>query len=449
VHHVGLRIGISDSSATGKLLRITIITVGSRGDVQPFVALGKGLRDAGHFVRLATHENFEELILSYGLDFATIEGNPQEILHSEDGRKWIESDKSPVGFFLGFIRLSRAILSKIMTDALTACRDTEAIIFSPLGMCALSIAEKMNVPACMGALQPLSPTSEFASPMFPPLSLGGFYNMSTHRLSQQLVWQPFRNLINNWRRNALQLPPYPFGGPMVRMHKQMFPVLSGFSSNIVAHPHDWHPACHITGYWFLEQNNSSVSRDLIDFVESGPPPVYIGFGSMSDRNPQELSRTLFRALELSGQRGVVLSVWANLPKDNLPRNVFVVDSVPHEWLFPKMSAVIHHGGAGTTGAVFRAGVTNIVVPFFGDQFYWAHQVRRLRVGPKPIPRKQLTAENLAEAIATALKDQGMRKNAVELGSRIRNENGVARAVEIFESKVIHAKISNLRSQISD
>jgi sterol 3beta-glucosyltransferase len=157
---------------------------------------------------------------------------------------------------------------------------------------------------------------------------------------------------------------------------------------------------------------------------------------MSERDPHGLSQNLIRALQIAKQRGVILSGWAELPDKNLPENIFVIDSIPHDWLFPKMAAVVHHGGAGTTAAVFRAGVPNIVVPFFADQHFWGAHVSRLGTGPNPIPRKNLTAENLAGAIKEAVSNAQIRKRAESFGEMIRNENGVVRAVEILETKIL-------------
>jgi sterol 3beta-glucosyltransferase len=216
------------------------------------------------------------------------------------------------------------------------------------------------------------------------------------------------------------------------MNKEDSPVLYAFSPAVVPRPSDWRKGCSITGYWFLDKPDWIPPQTLLDFIQAASPPVYIGFGSMSERDPQALSELLIRALRLAGQRGVLLSGWADLPKENMPDDMYVIESVPHDWLFPRMAAVVHHGGAGTTAAVFRAGVPNIAVPFFGDQNFWAGQVWRLGTGPRPIPRKRLTAENLAQAIKQAVSSAPIQQRAEALGEEIRREDGVARAIEILE-----------------
>ena len=418
-------------------MRITIFCVGSRGDVQPYVALGSGLQRAGHQVTIGTHPTFQEMVETAGVHFSSVEGNPREILQTEEGRKWIEADSNPFNFFAGLIRLSLSLFNVLARDAWEACKDAEAIIYSPLGLCCHSIAEKLKVPSCMAPLQPLSQTTLFASPMFPSVPLGKLYNVSTHKVAGQLIWQPFRKAFNRWRRETLDLPPYPFWGPLTEMRKRNEPLLNGFSPSVLPHPADWRSESYITGYWFLDRENGwEPPQDLLQFLSAGEPPVYIGFGSMSERDPKGLSQLLLRALQLAKQRGILLSGWAELPKEDLPENVFVIDSLPHDWLFPRTAAVVHHGGAGTTAAVFRAGVPNIVIPFFGDQHFWGARVFKLGAGPKPISRKKLTAEALALAITRAVSDMNGPRQAQTLGEKIRSENGVLRAIEVLETKIL-------------
>jgi sterol 3beta-glucosyltransferase len=438
MHYLGMPINNCLGVRTAAM-RITIFCVGSRGDVQPYIALGSGLLRAGHEVTIGTHTNFQEMVETNRLHFSPVEGNIREILQTEEGRKWIEADSNPFSFFAGLIRLTLSRFGVLTRDAWEACKNAEAIVYSPLGLCCHSIAEKLKIPACMAPVQPVSPTTIFASPMFPPVALGKLYNVTTHKAASQIVWQPFRNAFNRWRKEILDLPPYSFWGPLTQIRKRNEPVINGFSQSILPRPADWRSECYVTGYWFLDRENGwEPPQDLLQFLSAGQPPVYIGFGSMSERDPKGLSQILVRALQLAKQRGILLSGWAELPKEDLPENVFVIDSLPHDWLFPRTAAVVHHGGAGTTAAVFRAGVPNVVVPFFGDQHFWGHQVFKLGAGPKPISRKRLTAEGLAHAITQAVSDANLQRQAEKLGERIRSEDGVSRAVEILETKILRS-----------
>jgi UDP:flavonoid glycosyltransferase YjiC (YdhE family) len=210
------------------------------------------------------------------------------------------------------------------------------------------------------------------------------------------------------------------------------PILYGFSPSVIPAPSDWNGNIHITGYWFMEETGDwQPSSALLDFLNSGPPPVYIGFGSMGNRNPEQTADLVIQALALTHQRAILLSGWSGLKTTTLPASIFMVDSIPHAWLFPRVSAVVHHGGASTTAAGFHAGVPSVIIPFFGDQPFWGQRIADLGVGAKPIPRKKLTADRLAHAIREAVTNEEMRQRAATLGEQIRAENGIESAVQII------------------
>jgi sterol 3beta-glucosyltransferase len=248
----------------------------------------------------------------------------------------------------------------------------------------------------------------------------------------QALTGPF---INRWRREKLHLPSIPFGQfPYSQLHGRPVPVLGGYSPLVVPKPSDWGKHIHVTGYWFLDPKpNWQPPVPLVKFLESGPAPVYVGFGSMANRRPRQTTQLVRDALEQAGQRGILATGWGGLERTDISANLFALDAVHHVWLFPKVSAVVHHGGSGTTGAGLRAGVPSVLVPHIGDQPFWAKRVVEMGVGPKPIPRHQLTARRLAEAITTAVTDTGMQARALSLGERIRAEDGLGKAVEIIES----------------
>jgi UDP:flavonoid glycosyltransferase YjiC (YdhE family) len=240
--------------------------------------------------------------------------------------------------------------------------------------------------------------------------------------------------FNGWRKEKLHLPEIPIGKyPYFQMGGRPQPLFGSYSPIISPKPPDWGDNIHVNGYWFLDPAPDwQPSAQLINFLEAGAPPVYIGFGSMANRAPQKMAQLVQEALELSGQRGIFAAGWGGFDNAHLPDKIFALDSVPHAWLFPRMAAVVHHGGAGTTAAGFRAGVPSVLVPYLGDQPFWAKRVTELGVGPQPIPRRKLTAERLAAAISTATTDQNMRAHAAALGECIRAEDGVARTIEIIE-----------------
>ena len=229
------------------------------------------------------------------------------------------------------------------------------------------------------------------------------------------------------------------------MMERQTPVLHGFSPLVVPKPWDWPDWNHLTGYWFLDRPREwNPSAVVTEFLKAGPPPVYLGFSSMIPRDPEAAMDMLFRALRQARTRGIVGTGWMTPETWDLPDDVLVLDEIPHDWLFPRVSAVVHHGGAGTLAAAIRAGVPSIVVPFYADQPFWAARVESLGIGPSPIPERKLTAERLAEAIQRAEADEGMRRRAAELGEKLRTEDGVGTAVRIVD-RAMHGLLPDSES----
>jgi UDP:flavonoid glycosyltransferase YjiC (YdhE family) len=410
--------------------------MGSRGDVEPYIALGKGLKKAGHYVRLISHQNFDSLISSHGLEFWAIEGNVQEIAQSVEMSEQIEK-----GNFLSVLSKMKKAAEAQATGAIkigvSACQGMDMVLAGIGGLfIAVPLAEKFNIPLLQAYYIPFTPTGEFPSFLFPklPQLLGGSVNRFSYHAMRQIMWQGFRS-TDKLTRKQLDLPTSSFWGPYKRLQSQKFPILYGYSPSIIPPAPDWNANTYVTGFWFLDEPSDwEPPQDLLDFLEAGSPPIYIGFGSMSSRNPEKTANLVLSALSETKQRAIMLSGWNGLRKNDLPSSVFMVDSVPFSWLFPKMAAVVHHGGAGTTHYGVRAGVPSIIVPFFADQPFWGNRIKELGVGPSPIPRKKLTAKKLAKAISQVLKDSAMRDRAADLGQRIQKENGTDLAVKLISSQ---------------
>jgi len=423
-------------------MRIVILTVGSQGDVLPYIALGRGLQAAGHEVLIATQAAYQALVRYHGLSSAVVGGDPREVFAGEGGQARLETIRNPLHFtrllarnFHPFISNLRLRIKRLLNDYWQVCQGAEAIIFSPTAKAGYHIAERLNIPCFMAPLQPQSRTRAFPSLLMPAgLRLGASFNWLSHILFEQLFWQLFRQEFNQWRQETLNLPPLGLISPYSRLKKPL-PCLYGYSPLVVPKPPDWPPWIYVTGYWLLDSAASGwqPSPQLVDFLADGPPPVYIGFGSMIDRQAESVTRVALEALARCGQRGVLQSGWTGLGEADLPRGVIRIEASPHDWLFPRMAAVVHHGGAGTVAAGLRAGVPSIITPAMADQPFWGQRVAALGVGPKPIPYRRLSVERLAEAIRIATTDRLMRERAEALGRKIRAEDGVQRAVEAFHS----------------
>jgi sterol 3beta-glucosyltransferase len=270
---------------------------------------------------------------------------------------------------------------------------------------------------------------------FPDVSIPR-YNELTYILGEKFLWQMFRPVINEWRTQTLKLPPVPLKGYFDQLGTQKVPVLNGFSEHVVLRPADWNKHIHITGYWFAEEKHWDPPEGLRHFLDAGKPPVFIGFGSMPIKNPHRTNEVILEVLKRSGQRGIVHSGWGSLGDLSLPDNVFKIEYAPYSWLFPRMGMTLHHGGSGTTAYALRSGKPSCIVPFVFDQFYWGKRIAELGVGPKPIPYKKLTVDNLQQAIEVGVHDPRIQQDSRELGKRISDESGLERAIDIIEKIVI-------------
>ncbi|MCX6035778.1 MAG: glycosyltransferase [Chloroflexi bacterium] len=410
-------------------MKVSIIAAGSRGDVQPYVALGKGLKEAGHTVSVLASQDFQNLITAHGLEFFDMGGSIQAVAQSMQG---LLEQGNFIKILSSMGPAAQRLVGQAAVNGLVACQGSDLIIGGLGGLfIGLALSEKLGIPFVPAYLYPFTPTREFSSvtSLSPQTWLPSWANSLSHRLAQQMMWQTFRAADNKARSQVLQIAPASFWGPFASLQQQKQTILYGYSPQVIPFPKDWDDFIHITGYWFLEPSPGwEPPFDLVNFLQSGPPPVYIGFGSMVNRKPEETADLVLQALECTGQRGVLSSGWGGLKKKELSEKVFMIGSIPHNWLFPKMAAVVHHGGVGTTAAGLWAGIPAIITPFFGDQPFWGQRVYELGVGPRPIPRQRLTVDRLAESIRCALSDTEMREKAAHLGEHIRAENGIARAV---------------------
>jgi sterol 3beta-glucosyltransferase len=412
-------------------MHFTMLTVGTRGEVEPCIALGLGLQAAGHTVQIATHPNFESSIHEAGLDFALIDFDLEAWLASESFRAIVEeSRRNPVRALRIAIRTTRSMLKQIGDDCWTACQGTDVVMYTVGGFFfAPHIAERLDLP-CIGTYPyPMgTPTGSFPNIFSPSQrNLGRGVNRFTHTMNDVMSWMPLRKTINRWRDEQLDLPPVK--GSFPRHYRERGDLmLYGFSPSIVPKPPDWGDQCVITGTWFMPPDEDfEPPPALLDFLEAGPPPVFVGFGSTNDRDLAETANLVLAALKQSGQRGVFLS--SEHYPDDLPDNLFVIEPTPFGWLFPRMAVVVHHGGSGTTALGLKAGVPTVVIPSFMDQPFWGQRVADLGVGPSPIPRNRLSVDRLSAAIRQAADNLSMRERATALGEQIRKEDGVARAVE--------------------
>lgn len=412
-------------------MRIAIHTLGTRGDVQPYVALARGLIQAGYEITLATAARFEPFVRSHGVEFAPLPNDFLDLMDSAVGKAAMAGGFKGWAAGTRLVRVVKPMMRRLLDAQWSAAGGANAIVYHPKALGSVHIAERLGIQAFLALTIPcLTPTRAFPNPMLPVTSLGPL-NAASHRFFIRYANSLFRRPINQWRREVLHLAGSKRddclnGTPVPRLY--------GYSPAIVPKPSDWDEHSQVTGYWFLDTSEIwQPDPALQRFLEAGPPPVYVGFGSLPTADPRRMTGMVVEALALAGQRGLLASGWGGLSATVNAEHVFALESAPHDRLFPHVSAVVHHGGAGTTAAGLRAGKPTVICPFFGDQPFWGRQVAALGAGPEPIARRRLTSFKLANAIRVAVQDDRLRSRAASLGATIRAEDGVKTAVDLIKS----------------
>lgn len=412
-------------------MKIGIAAVGSRGDVQPYLALGQGLQRAGHDVRIIVDPTFADLVRRAGLEISPVSADPAGALADD----LAGIGNSPIRL-LGWVRRHlRPMVCGYFADVRDASEGLDVLLYSVLNLAAQHVAELGRVRSIAAYLQPVTPTRAFPHPLVPRLPrwlpCGGAANRLGYGVAGRILFLVMKRLINVARREVLGLGPLA-PGYYRSLETSRAPVLYGYSEHVLPRPPEWGDHLHVTGYWFVEPDRAwEPPRELCQFLQVDPPPVYVGFGSMGGSDRADPSDTVVEALALAGERGIVLG-GRGAQMSRLSDTVVEIPGAPHDWLFPRCSAVVHHGGAGTTAAGLRAGIPAVTVPFFADQFFWGWRLFDLGVSPRPMRRRKLTAARLAESIRTVTRDERIRAAARALGSRIRAEDGVGNAVRLIE-----------------
>lgn len=415
-------------------LRITCLTIGSRGDVQPYIALCKGLLAEGHKPKIATHREFKDWVEKHGIEFAPVEGDPSELM-----RLCIENGTFTVSFLREANSTMRSWLDGLLTSSWHACKGSDVLIESPSAMAGIHIAEKLSIPYFRAFGMPWTRTRAYPHAfMMPERKLGGSYNMFSYILFDTVFWKATAHQINRWRNKTLQLP----NTSLEKLQPNKVPFLYNYSQYVVPPPLDYSDWIRVTGYWFLDEGGKDWTppEDLVAFIDNARKDnkklVYIGFGSIILDNPAKFTREIIDAVVKADVRCILSKGWSDrldaksAPDNNkeetksdassaeieLPPEIFRIKSAPHDWLFNQIDAAVHHGGSGTTGASLRAGIPTIIRPFFGDQFFFGSRVEDLGVG---ILLKKWGVNSFARSLWEATHSERMIVKAKVLGENIR------------------------------
>ncbi|KJZ73456.1 Sterol 3-beta-glucosyltransferase [Hirsutella minnesotensis 3608] len=426
-------------------MKITCLTIGSRGDVQPYIALCKGLLAEGHKPRIATHAEFQGWIESHGIEFARVEGDPGELM-----RLCIENGTFTLAFLREANATFRGWLDELLDSAYHACEGSELLIESPSAMAGIHIAEKLGIPYFRAFTMPWTRTRAYPHAfIMPEHKMGGAYNYMTYVMFDNIFWKATAYQVNRWRNKTLGLP----NTSLEKMQPNKVPFLYNFSPSVVAPPLDFSDWIRVTGYWFLDEGSEyEPPKELHDFIkkarQDGKKLVYVGFGSIIVNNPAKMTQEVIDAVHKADVRCILSKGWSDRisPKDDpakpradepeMPPEIFVIKSAPHDWLFNQIDAAAHHGGSGTTGASLRAGVPTIIRPFFGDQFFFASRVEDLGVG---VWVKKWGTNSFGRALWEVTRNERMIVKARVLGEQIRQEQGVEHAIQSIYRDLEYAR----------
>lgn len=409
-------------------MRIAIFTIGTHGDVRPFVAFGRHLQAQGHDVTIATSDRHRALIDQVGLRLAPIESDYATLMARErtlieGGNQW---------------KIAGSVASSMMAwvpqwaqQGMDATRGVDLVLGSGSGtILGAAVAERRGVPFVQAQFMPLTPSRHMA-PIWPlpGMRLPGAANLALSHALRIAMWRILAR-PSNALRQALGLRAFPVLGPWYQREQRVRPqpILYAFSKHLQPQPADWlAERAAVVGFWSLDQGRGwTPPPPLRDFLDAGPPPIYVGFGSMLSGDQLRLTQLILDAVRRTGRRAIVATGWGALGAVEAPSDVLFVEDVPHDWLFPKVALAVHHGGAGTTAAATRAGLPQVVVPFLADQFYWAWRLERAGVNPVLLDRRTMTAQDLAEAISLAERES-VRAKAVRLGDLLQAEQGMQNA----------------------
>lgn len=417
-------------------LNVLICIVGSRGDIQPFMVLAQGLIKAGHKVRIGTHEQFRDFVGNIPeIEFQDIGGDPKKMM------EFIVKNPSMITLDFNEIQEQQSIMEDIFHGCwgvATAPRDGEVyhpdiLICNPPILVHCQLAERLGIPLQLWFTMPWTPNDAYKHP-FAWMGSSLYSNRNSYHLVDMISYNGNSAAISNWRKDVLNLPPMVKGGAGVQ-HSVKVPTVYCFSEGLVPRPPSWEDHISICGFLFPDNKAASEYEppaDLLEFLEAGDPPVYIGFGSIVISDPERLSNCILQALKITGKRCILSQGWMGLGgnAEDLPKTIYPIGSCPHDWLFPRCAAVVHHGGAGTTSTGLLYGRPTVIIPFFGDQPFWGEIVHSMNVGAAPIYQTDLTPQGLADAINTCFTDKVI-NGARAMGSKLRSENAVEKAVEYF------------------
>ncbi len=413
-------------------MKFTLLCVGSHGDFRPYIALGIALKEKGHEVTIGSHAKARHLCEKYHLNFRLVEGDLTELIGKERGHEILWGGKGKLWLqLMGIMKEFKRVLEMQLPTSLQAASDADVLIYGPSAFAGPHLGEYLSIPSFLMQLQPDSPTKHVPCCLFSGFEKWGKAGcLLSHFIARQQLWQPIRKEINRWRQNELGLKKMSFFGP------KRLPTLVAFSSQLVPRPSDWGNHVHMTSFCRIENEKDWTPPDsLAQFLSSGDV-LYVGFGSLTEACHPSIVEKIINVLTKKKIKTVISAHLPTLDPSKLPSWIYPLDYAPHDWLFPRVAAVVHHGGVGTLAAGLYAGKPTLIVPFIVDQPYWGRFIERKELGPKPLSPFSFTELEFEKRLDQLLTHSKYKENAELIKNALDNEkNGAEFTIESILSQL--------------
>lgn len=400
-------------------MKFCILCIGSHGDIRPYIALGVALKKKGHDVRIASHAKAKFLCTKYDLDFFQVDGDLTELMQTERGKEVLWGNGGKIAFLKDLMIEFKKVLRLQLPMSLDAAQGTDVLIYSPAAFAGPHLSEYLGIPSFLMNLQPDFPTKHFPSCLFPKMQkFGAIGCLLSYFLADQQFWLPIRSSINRWRRQTLKLGNMHIFGPKHDSATKNTPRVIACAPNLVPRPTDWPPHIQMTGFCRLMEGTSwQPSENLLQFMQQ-KVELYLSFGSLNDALLPSLVTRIVNVLIKKQIRTIIHSTLVGLNQNDLPDWIFPLDYVPHDWLLPQVTTIVHHGGIGTTSAGLYAGCPTLIMPFVVDQFFWGDAIERLKLGPTPLPIKSFDEETFSQRLEDLLHNADYQKNASKMKEQL-------------------------------
>ena len=413
-------------------MKITMLAIGSTGDVNPYILLGKELKKRGHDVIIAAFSKFSSIIQNAGIGFFPLNGDAESFISSI-----MDPSTNAFSYLPRLYHNLKSTVPLLIQDIEKSCLKSDAMICNFFGTVYYSISEKLDIPCIQTHYFPMDPTGDTPISSVRNQQLPRSLNRFSYKAGYLLISIVENRLLSDWRRKNDLMLRKATTHPVYNTANHNIPVIYAISPSVFQRPSEWPSSIKMSGFWIDDEISDWIpSETLSSFLSAGPAPLYIGFGSMNTGDMNCLFSSILHALHKTGIRAVICGGWAaqNIPSDE---QICFETYIPHSWIFPKVKAVVHHGGAGTTAAGLRWGKPTLIIPFSGDQFFWGSQIYKNGCGPKPISRKHLNSRSLTDSLSDLYTNMKYYKSAQTISSNLAKEHGISTAADIIENELYH------------